>query len=107
MNIKKENAMGTKIKKCPVCSTKLKMINGRMTCRDCGYSLRPENESIGYGASDPADAAQRPAGSSKAAAVSIGAIVLLFVGTFAKTGLRSLVENVMDNSQSGFSTLVN
>lgn len=100
MNTKKENAMGRKITKCPVCSTKLKMINGRMTCRDCGYSLRPENESISYGASNPADAAQRPAGSSKAAAVSIGAIVLLFVGTFAKTGLRSLVENIMDNSQS-------
>lgn len=100
MNTKKENAMGKKITKCPVCSTKLKMINGRMTCRDCGYSLRPENESISYGASDPADAAQRPAGSSKATAVSIGAIVLLFVGVFAKTGLKSLVENVMDNSQS-------
>lgn len=100
MNTKKENAMGKKITKCPVCSTKLKMINGRMTCRDCGYSLRPQNESISYGASDPADAAQRPAGSSKATAVSIGAIVLLFVGAFAKTGLKSLVENVMDNSQS-------
>lgn len=100
MNTKKENAMGKRITKCPVCSTKLKMINGRMTCRDCGYSLRPENESISYGASDPADAAHRPAGSSKATAVSIGAIVLLCVGAFVKTGLRSLVENVMDNSQS-------
>ena len=26
--------------KCPMCGTKLKMINGRMTCKDCGYYVR-------------------------------------------------------------------
>ncbi len=29
-------------KKCPMCGTKLKMINGRMTCKDCGYYLRDQ-----------------------------------------------------------------
>ena len=32
--------MSQEITKCPMCSTKLKMINGRMTCKDCGYYVR-------------------------------------------------------------------
>jgi len=32
--------MAKEITKCPVCGTKLKMINGRMTCKDCGYYVR-------------------------------------------------------------------
>lgn len=33
--------------KCPMCSTKLKMINGRMTCKSCGYYYRNPNEQTG------------------------------------------------------------
>lgn len=29
---------------CPICGTKLKMINGRMTCKDCGYYVREQND---------------------------------------------------------------
>lgn len=32
--------MGMKRQKCPVCSTRLKMVNGIMTCPECGYYLR-------------------------------------------------------------------
>lgn len=32
--------MNQEITKCPMCSTKLKMIKGRMTCKDCGYYVR-------------------------------------------------------------------
>lgn len=32
--------MANEKQKCPMCSTKLKMINGRMTCKDCGYYIR-------------------------------------------------------------------
>lgn len=39
--------MAEKIQKCPMCGTKLKMMNGRMTCKDCGYYLRDQNESAG------------------------------------------------------------
>ncbi len=36
--------MAEKPQKCPMCGTKLKMINGRMACKDCGYYLRDPNE---------------------------------------------------------------
>ncbi len=39
--------MAEKTQKCPMCGTKLKMINGRMACKDCGYYLRSQSESIG------------------------------------------------------------
>ncbi len=29
---------------CPICSTKLKMTDGRMTCKSCGYYIRNESE---------------------------------------------------------------
>lgn len=32
--------MDKQVQKCPLCGTKLKMKNGRMTCKDCGYYLR-------------------------------------------------------------------
>lgn len=32
--------MANEIQKCPMCGTKLKMVNGRMTCKDCGYYIR-------------------------------------------------------------------
>ena len=32
--------MANEQQKCPMCGTKLKMINGRMTCKDCGYYIR-------------------------------------------------------------------
>lgn len=38
--------MAEKIQKCPMCGTKLKMINGKMTCKDCGYYLRDANETV-------------------------------------------------------------
>ena len=31
--------------KCPMCGTKLKNVNGRMTCKDCGYYVREQNSS--------------------------------------------------------------
>lgn len=37
--------MDKQIQKCPLCGTKLKMKNGRMTCKECGYYLRDQNES--------------------------------------------------------------
>lgn len=35
--------MAEKITKCPVCTTRLKMINGRMTCKSCGYFIWHES----------------------------------------------------------------
>ena len=32
--------MANEVTKCPMCGTKLKMINGRMTCKECGYYIR-------------------------------------------------------------------
>ena len=39
--------------KCPMCGTKLKMINGRMTCKSCGYYIRnpQEEEAAGQASS--------------------------------------------------------
>ena len=32
--------MANEITKCPMCGTKLKMMNGQMTCKKCGYYIR-------------------------------------------------------------------
>lgn len=38
--------------KCPMCGTKLKMINNRMTCKSCGYYIRnPQEEEAGQASS--------------------------------------------------------
>ena len=39
--------MANEITKCPMCGTKLKMINGRMTCKECGYYVRNSEEQAG------------------------------------------------------------
>lgn len=36
--------MADQKQKCPMCSTKLKMINGRMTCKSCGYYGRGQSD---------------------------------------------------------------
>ncbi|MCI8287110.1 MAG: leucine-rich repeat domain-containing protein [Lachnospiraceae bacterium] len=36
--------MAGETQKCPMCSTKLKMIGGRMTCKKCGYYIRSQSE---------------------------------------------------------------
>lgn len=40
--------MANEIKNCPMCGTKLKMKDGRMTCKKCGYYLRNQNEQADY-----------------------------------------------------------
>lgn len=35
--------MGNEITKCPMCGTKLKMNNGKMTCQKCGYYVRSQS----------------------------------------------------------------
>lgn len=39
--------MANEITKCPMCGTKLKMMNGRMTCKECGYYVRNDGEASG------------------------------------------------------------
>lgn len=36
--------MANESTKCPMCGTKLKMTNGRMTCKKCGYYIRSQSE---------------------------------------------------------------
>ncbi len=36
--------MANEVTKCPMCGTKLKMIDGRMTCKSCGYYVRSQDE---------------------------------------------------------------
>lgn len=36
-------------KKCPMCTTKMKMVNGRLTCTSCGYYYRNTAENADYG----------------------------------------------------------
>ena len=46
--------MANEITKCPMCGTKLKMIGGRMTCKECGYYVRStEEQSASEGVSFP------------------------------------------------------
>lgn len=34
--------------KCPMCGTKLKMIDGKMSCKNCGYYIRSQQEFTDY-----------------------------------------------------------
>ncbi len=43
--------MANEIQKCPMCGTRLKMINDRMTCKNCGYYVRSQQEQTASGAS--------------------------------------------------------
>lgn len=36
--------MASETQKCPMCGNKLKMMNGRMTCKKCGYYIRSQSE---------------------------------------------------------------
>lgn len=62
--------MANEKQKCPMCGTKLKMINGKMTCKDCGYYMR-EQDNTGSAPStaqtnsytQPGRAAVQPVGS--------------------------------------------
>lgn len=38
--------MANEQQKCPMCGTKLKMINGRMTCKECGYYVRNDSADL-------------------------------------------------------------
>ena len=57
--------------KCPMCGTKLKMMNGRMTCKSCGYYYRNTDEQTDgsfsqYGYSSQGQyTSQRPSGSGQ------------------------------------------
>lgn len=58
--------MAIETQKCPMCSTKLKKINGRMTCKDCGYYIREESAyDIGSPSGNPSGSSSgSPSGSS-------------------------------------------
>ena len=54
--------MANEITKCPMCGTKLKMMNGRMTCKKCGYYIRSQEEI--NGAQNPGQGSAGQYGSS-------------------------------------------
>lgn len=93
--------MSEKITKCPICSTKLKLINGRMTCKDCGYYLRNENASE----SKPESKSKPKPKSKSNTGALIGTIVaVLCVGVtvgIVKACLKDWLFNASDNP--GFS----
>ncbi len=51
--------------KCPMCGTKLKMINGRMTCKSCGYYYRNANEQTDYSSSQYGYSSQGQSGAQR------------------------------------------
>lgn len=55
--------MADEIKKCPMCGTKLKLTDGRMTCKKCGYYVRSQSEQADY-QSNPQYNAGRPTGAT-------------------------------------------
>lgn len=44
--------MADETTKCPMCGTKLKMVDGKMTCKKCGYYVRAQNSSAGANGTD-------------------------------------------------------
>lgn len=90
--------MSEKITKCPVCSTKLKMINGRMTCKDCGYYLRSDNTPLS-GPKPPVSGQKPPVSEPKShTGALIGTIVTVLsvslVASIGKTFIRNLFWNL-------------
>ena len=44
--------MAVETTKCPMCGTKLKMVDGKMTCKKCGYYVRAQSTSTGASGAD-------------------------------------------------------
>lgn len=44
--------MADETTKCPMCGTKLKMVDGKMTCKKCGYYVRAQSTSTGASGAD-------------------------------------------------------
>lgn len=111
--------------KCPMCGTKLKMINGRMACKDCGYYVREQGDATGTYSSAQTNSSTQPGGpapqptgyqpsawrtdptqkkGNKTGAVVatvagvIGSIVLVVVMTFARQALSDGLSNLWDNA---------
>ena len=57
--------------KCPMCSTKLKMINGRLTCKSCGYYYRTADQQTNY-SSDQYSAGQSNTGQYRTSQYNAG-----------------------------------
>ncbi len=98
--------------KCPMCGTKLKNVNGRMTCKDCGYYVREQNSSQTWQsqqtASSQASGSNQPSGQQKKsggagvkiAVACISFCVVIAVGvmiSFAMSDLRVLFEGLISS----------
>ena len=98
--------------KCPMCGTKLKNVNGRMTCKDCGYYVREQNSSQTWQsqqtASSQASGSNQPSGQQKKsggagvkiAGACISFCVVIAVGvmiSFAMSDLRALFEGLISS----------
>lgn len=49
--------------KCPMCGTKLKLADGKMTCKKCGYYIRSQTEQTSSSGGSYTTSASRPSGS--------------------------------------------
>lgn len=110
--------------KCPMCGTKLKMINGRMTCKDCGYYVREQGDATGTYSAAQMNTPTQPGGSApqstgyqtsagridptqkkgnKTGAIVatvagvVGSIVLIVAMVFARQMLSDGLSNLWDN----------
>jgi len=108
--------MANELQKCPMCGTKLKLINGRMTCKSCGYYVRNPQEqaqqsNFPYNTSQPSGAApkKKPAGIiALVVSLCVGVCILLaVVMTFVVGSTEDLVNerlseayNSVNRSQS-------
>ena len=93
--------MADEITKCPLCGTKLKKINGRMTCQECGYRVSGQNEgSAQYSSSEQNSTKTRPQvspsshkGQGKAAA-AIGIVVSILASVMVALYQRGVFDSM-------------
>ncbi len=66
--------MANEMTKCPMCGTKLKMIDGRMTCKECGYYVRNTQDQSSSSASAGSTGSQYNTAGQKSTGTQTGSM---------------------------------
>ena len=85
--------MAKESQKCPMCGTKLKMTDGKLTCKKCGYYIRNQNAADQFSGSRPSQGtgSYSPSGSMSSPAGSGDSNPVVAIVTASLIGLVCLV----------------
>ena len=92
--------MANEKQKCPMCGTKLKMINGKMACKECGYYLREQDNTGSAPSAAQANSYAQPATRTNSYAQP-GSTVQQPVHSYTSAGTEQSVSANKKKSKTG------